>query len=73
MCEWMLEIETKEQKMSAIVFEREDQCDQIRRYFAPLVNYKNLWQNIKHLFSIWRNFEPTMAIFYMILGKYSLL
>ena len=29
--------------------------------FATLANFRSLWQYLEDLFSIWRNFEPTLA------------
>ena len=40
------------------------QCDQICRYFATLATFMNLCQMFDGLFSVWQNFEPTLAKLY---------
>ena len=37
------------------------QCDQIWRNVTTLQFYLTLWQHFNDLFTIWQNFEPSLA------------
>ena len=56
-----------------IIIEARHQCDQIWRNFAQGANFQNLKQTLEGIFSVWLNFEPTLAKLLWILGRFELL